>query len=650
MPKKIKVRQPHIEEAEPVETEFVEKPLPEEKTISRADFSADTDDELLEIYEDENGRIIDVKKINRGRGRSKFGAFFRALLITLVVGALAYGAYFYFFNYRPKNSNLLELSVNAPAQVQTGEELLYEVNYKNNSQSNLEGVKIEITYPDNFVFTESLPSPSQNQNSWDIGSLGANQTGSLKIKGKMLAVAGSDNLLLASGTYRWQSFSLEFKTETSAVVSVKDLGFKVEAISASTALLNEESRINLTFSNYQILPESLDLVVKLPPNIELLSVNPVAANNMTTLQVEKLSDNSWRLKGFDKNNANQDLDIKYRAKEKVDNQEPINLRLEALANGKNYLVWEQALSVEVLNSTLSLVLNLNDQPGDQAVNFGSTLNYSLNFVNRGQSSLKDVVIMAVVEGDMVDWNSLKDKYKGQKRNGSIIWTKDEVPELKELLPDKEGRIDFSVNVANFQESDLGKDFQIRSYAQFNVGGGEIKEGNTDNRSNVVVSKINSDLRFAEQIRYFDEDNVPVGSGPLPPKVGEKTTFKVLWRLDNNLHELNNLKVEYPLPAYINFEGREETGLGSVYYDNNSRRVVWQIDKWENNKYQQTASFYISLTPRNEDQNKIMVISNGAAVSALDVDTQENINLKSQAKTTRLEDDDIASLNNDGRVE
>ncbi|HNX11088.1 MAG TPA: hypothetical protein PKI61_03015, partial [bacterium] len=628
MPKKIKVRQPHIEEAEPVETEFVEKPLPEEKTISRADFSADTDDELLEIYEDENGRIIDVKKINRGRGRSKFGAFFRALLITLVVGALAYGAYFYFFNYRPKNSNLLELSVNAPAQVQTGEELLYEVNYKNNSQSNLEGVKIEITYPDNFVFTESLPSPSQNQNSWDIGSLGANQTGSLKIKGKMLAVAGSDNLLLASGTYRWQSFSLEFKTETSAVVSVKDLGFKVEAISASTALLNEESRINLTFSNYQILPESLDLVVKLPPNIELLSVNPVAANNMTTLQVEKLSDNSWRLKGFDKNNANQDLDIKYRAKEKVDNQEPINLRLEALANGKNYLVWEQALSVEVLNSTLSLVLNLNDQPGDQAVNFGSTLNYSLNFVNRGQSSLKDVVIMAVVEGDMVDWNSLKDKYKGQKRNGSIIWTKDEVPELKELLPDKEGRIDFSVNVANFQESDLGKDFQIRSYAQFNVGGGEIKEGNTDNRSNVVVSKINSDLRFAEQIRYFDEDNVPVGSGPLPPKVGEKTTFKVLWRLDNNLHELNNLKVEYPLPAYINFEGREETGLGSVYYDNNSRRVVWQIDKWENNKYQQTASFYISLTPRNEDQNKIMVISNGAAVSALDVDTQENINLKS----------------------
>ncbi len=629
--------------------DFVERPLPEIKEDSRHE-SMTGDDELLEIYEDEQGRIIDVKKINRVRGRSKFSAFMKTLLITLFIGAVAYGAYFYFFNYRPKNSNLLNLSIVAPVQVLAGEELVYEVKYQNNSQSSLEAVRIEIAYPDNFVFTESLPAPDQNQNTWNIGSLNAGQQGSLQIKGKLLGIAGNDNLLLARGSYRWQNFSLEFKTEASAVVNIKDLGFSVEAMSASTALLNEESHINLVFSNYQILPDSLDLVIKLPTNTELLKVKPLTVNNISPLKAEKLSDNSWRLSGFDKNSASQELGIKYRAKEKVDNQEPIILRLESLANNKNYLIWEQSLSIEVLNSTLNLTLNLNGQPNDQAVNFGSTLNYSLSYSNRGQESLSDVVIMAVVEGDLVDWSSLKDRYKGQRRSNSIIWTKNEVPDLRELLPDKEGKIDFSINIPSFNESDLGKDFQIRSYAQFNVGGADIKEDNTDNRSNTIVSKINSDLRFSEQIRYFDEDNVPVGSGPLPPKVGEKSVFKVFWRLDNNLHELNNVRVEYALPAYIGFDGREESDFGNVYFDTNSRRIVWSFDHWDDASYQHQASFYISLTPRSEDRNKIMVLSNGAAVSALDIDTQESISLKSQAKTTRLEDDDIASLNNDGRVE
>lgn len=629
--------------------DFVERLLPEAREESRRESMAG-DDELLEIYEDEQGRIIDVKKINRVRGRSKFSAFMKTLLITLFIGAVAYGAYFYFFNYRPKNSNLLNLSIVAPVQVLAGEELVYEVKYQNNSQSSLEAVRVEIAYPDNFVFTESLPAPDQNQNTWNIGALNAGQQGSLQIKGKLLGIAGNDNLLLARGSYRWQNFSLEFKTEASAVVNIKDLGFSVEAMSASTALLNEESHINLVFSNYQILPDSLDLVIKLPTNTELLEVKPLTVNNISPLKAEKLSDNSWRLSGFDKNSASQELGIKYRAKEKVDNQEPIILRLESLANNKNYLIWEQSLSIEVLNSTLNLTLNLNGQPNDQAVNFGSTLNYSLSYSNRGQESLSDVVIMAVVEGDLVDWSSLKDRYKGQRRSNSIIWTKNEVPDLRELLPDKEGKIDFSINIPSFNESDLGKDFQIRSYAQFNVGGADIKEDNTDNRSNTIVSKINSDLRFSEQIRYFDEDNVPVGSGPLPPKVGEKSVFKVFWRLDNNLHELNNVRVEYALPAYIGFDGREESDFGNVYFDTNSRRIVWSFDHWDDASYQHQASFYISLTPRSEDRNKIMVLSNGAAVSALDIDTQESISLKSQAKTTRLEDDDIASLNNDGRVE
>jgi len=53
---------------------------------------------------------------------------------------------------------------------------------------------------------------------------------------------------------------------------------------------------------------------------------------------------------------------------------------------------------------------------------------------------------------------------------------------------------------------------------------------------------------------------------------------------------------------------------------------------------------------DDNRNKIMVISGGAIISALDIDTQETIVKTSQVQTTKLDDDDIASLNNDGRVQ
>lgn len=53
----------------------------------------------------------------------------------------------------------------------------------------------------------------------------------------------------------------------------------------------------------------------------------------------------------------------------------------------------------------------------------------------------------------------------------------------------------------------------------------------DNKSNVIKNLINSDLSLSEKILYFNEDNVPVGSGPLPPKVGEKLVLKFIGWLE-----------------------------------------------------------------------------------------------------------------------
>ena len=62
----------------------------------------------------------------------------------------------------------------------------------------------------------------------------------------------------------------------------------------------------------------------------------------------------------------------------------------------------------------------------------------------------------------------------------------------------------------------------------------------------------------------------------------------------------------------------------------------------------TAEFSVSVTPAEDDKDKIMVITPGAKAEALDKETQSVITKTGKAKTTRLEDDEIGG--SDGQVQ
>ena len=82
----------------------------------------------------------------------------------------------------------------------------------------------------------------------------------------------------------------------------------------------------------------------------------------------------------------------------------------------------------------------------------------------------------------------------------------------------------------------------------------------------------------------------------------------------------------------------------------TRQVVWEIGLLPVSVYQASAEFGINLTPSENDRNKILILSSGATVSATDSETKSTIVIKSGPKTTKLEDDEIAGMNNNGRIQ
>ncbi len=609
------------------------------------------EESLSEIYRNEKGEMIDVDHLNIKKKRGVIFWFLNFLFVGLILIVLSLGAYYYIYN-SGTDSTAVDLIIESKEKVNANEEFVYKLKYRNLSSVALTNVRVNVNYPEDFVFQEADPAPTEDKNVWNLGRISPRDWGEINIKGKMIGKQRSSGMLFAEMDYTPENFSSEFKKEASFSTSIKGVGFSADFNYPTSVLVGEENEILITLDSHEDnFFDRFEMEFEKDPNVRILGLEK---EDGSEISLEETPDASWIISNF---GQEEELTLKYKVVEKKTDNENMNFKFSYTGeDGEKIIFFEKSLEFEAMKSDLNLTLIVNGSQKNEPVDFGQTLNYSIVYSNRGEAAMGDVVIMAVLESDFLDWTTLENPDKGRERGNTITWTKDEIPSLEKIEIGDEGAIDFSIDVASFRESDLGGAFEIKSFAQYDIGSlerpGDIStstEEIEDDKSNTIINEINSDLSLDEEVRYFNEDNMPVGTGPLPPQVGEETTFKVYWTLNNNLHELNDLQVEMELPDYVEWDEKNRTSVGSVAYNKADHKVVWQIGRLPITVYRADAEFSISISPEEGDKNKVIVLTDGSVVSAKDVDTGARIEEETIPKTTKLEDDDIASMSSDGRV-
>ena len=650
------------------EASFLERPLPESEDVSRFDdlvkkeaMLEDTENNLFAIYSDNNGDPVDVSRVKK-RKRIPLISFFKKIFVVTILACAIYGAYFFYFNNQNNDDSLL-FYINAPEKAVVGELIDYEIIYDNTSDLILNNVTVELVLPESFVLTES-DHDLDSFKKWKIEKINPKEKSSLKLKGYLVSALDSANVINARFTYTPSNFSSEFKKEASANTVISGLGFLVNLDYINTALVEKNNELKINFSAFQgnnlqdiylEITGSDNFQINKKINNEINQGNDTGAGDSKVenkdIVIEKVGDFLWSISNLPMEDGERlSVPLDFSFKEKKNEKEDISFKLfQKGENNKELIFWEKTLSFDLVNSDLNIELSLNNNKSDQAIDFGSELNYSLGYSNNGESVLYDVALMAVIKGNFIDWSTLKDPLGGSVAGSAIVWTKEDLPILSELAPGESGEIKFSVNLNNFSLNNISTDNEIVSYAQYGLNG-PLENDSEDNRSNTIHSKLNSDLSLSEKIVYFNDDNLPVGSGPLPPKVGERTSVRVMWTIKNNLHDLENAEAFMILPTGINWESDFNTNVGRIFYDEDTRMVTWRLGYLPLSVYRADAEFSISLTPKESDRDKILILSPGSVVKATDIITKSEISRKIQAKTTKLEDDEIAGLSNNGRVE
>lgn len=160
------------------------------------------------------------------------------------------------------------LDISGPEQTNSGEEVGYDIFYRNSSDKDIDNARIQVTFPDSFKPSQSDPPASLSNNVWNLSTLKANQSGKISVKGMYTSSPGqSYNLkvdLLAlddQGDYFTQS-STNFTTS----ISTQPISVEVKTSSVKDGVVDPGGQVSAEVNyrnNTQTLQTGVQVVVEL---------------------------------------------------------------------------------------------------------------------------------------------------------------------------------------------------------------------------------------------------------------------------------------------------------------------------------------------------------------------------------------------------
>lgn len=164
----------------------------------------------------------------------------------------------------------------------------------------------------------------------------------------------------------------------------------------------------------------------------------------------------------------------------------------------------------------------------------------------------------------------------------------------------------------------------------------------DNQMQQVISlpdfNISSNLQMKASVYYHSPQGDQLGIGPLPPIVGVPTTYWLITKAINNGNGLKNLSFSAQLAPNVELSGEQSLLAGRYSYNQETRRLIWQVDSLEARGGDYIANFALVLTPANDQVGRNAVLLKNLQYHADDTLTGQVISAQLSDLDSSLPDD------------
>ncbi|HFC76906.1 MAG TPA: hypothetical protein ENJ27_01615 [Candidatus Moranbacteria bacterium] len=533
----------------------------------------------------------------------------------------------------------INISITGKENVNSAQAINYFIEYENKNRTALKNVEILLNYPENFYpeKSENLERVSDRSSKILIGNLKAHSKGKIEIKGKFYAAENYTAYLQATMRYTPANFNSIFQIKSQIGVRILSSPIKIKLKIPKEALNESSIEYEINYTNDGSIPlNDLNLKVVYPDGFTYQGAEPAPID-----QLEK--GNIWHLGELKVNDTNV-IKIKGKINGNRNDVKLIKAIIFKNGNNKKEIIYSKTDGLtKIVVPPLMITHKVNGESFSN-VNLGDVLMYKINYANKGDINLRDVIIRLKIDSPIIDYQNMKLKTGAfEDASKTITWKASDIEKLKNLEPGATGIIDLEIPLKKeIKITDAtDKNFTIKSLVTISSSDVPYDAlGASKNISNEVIIKLNSKISLENQI--FFNDKIIGNSGPIPPKIGKETTYTVHWRIYNLSNNISNTQVKTHLPTWVKWKGKTSPENENITFNSRTNEIIWNVGGLSAGtgylSPTKDCSFQIGIVPEINQINKPIDLLLETTLIAKDDFTSSVSTVKSGIKTTRIPND------------
>lgn len=552
--------------------------------------------------------------------------------IAFFLLSLGIAAYMFFGGGNTVSSGNIDVAIVGPTTVSGGDTLNYSVIIRNRNNVELQSVVLQVEYPSGTRKAGDLSTELLRERI----PLDNIPTGGKVERDLSAAMFGEKD------SVKQIIFTLEYRLKDSNALFSKQKNYEIGIKSSPVILLADYPK---EVTSGQEIPITLSIVSNTSETLNNVLLNaefPFGFSTTNPDPAPSFSNNVWNLGSIESGGKKV---VKIKGVLQGQNEEERTFRFSTgIAGNKdpNKIGSEfTALqgSISIKRPFLGLVLNLGGtSDGDFSAKSGEQISANLVWSNNLPSSVYDVSLEVKLSGSALDRNSIAVLGGGFYRSvdNTIVWDKNDIPELKEIAPGAKGAFSFSfATLANLSTSQRNQEIILTVVMK----GSQVQAGATPIS---IESQITRSVKIASALTLTDKATRSTGPfenmGPIPPKADNKTTYTIIWTLTNSLNDISGTIVKATVPNYISWEGLTSPESEKISYNPTTREIIWNAGDIKGGagitSSSRQVSFQIGLTPSLSQVGLAPTLLSPATVTGTDKFTSKDVVFSKPEITTR----------------
>jgi len=588
--------------------------------------------DLRVIYEGRDGNVPDMSRLNARKKSGLRRFLIKGILFLFVLSALAWTGFFVFSNGLFQKRDTLSVKIDGPTDVHAGQSVSYAIHYENTGDVPLASLDLSASFPPGFHLTSAVP-PANDKNTWTIGSLTPKSDGVVTVNGIFLSEVPSSERIQALFTYKPANFNSTFQQIETAKVDITDSILSLAIKGPEKALPGDEVQYVITAGHTEKDPTfNLRVIPNLPAGFTVTTTDPAFETGQTY----------WNLAEIDPNQP-KSFSIKGTFNSSAVGAQPVGGSIGYMQDDVYLKQKDATANTDMQGGAVGFHLIINGTDKDQALDAGKTIRGSIDYANQGTDPIGDVSFALKIDGAgktiPIDWNKA-DLRNGKQNGGEVDWNGNTTADLKELKPNDNGVIDFSLPLLSGVSDSSADHITFKLITTIS----KLADGSAPRtiESNPINISISSNVGFQAEARYFNQEDQPVGTGPLPPRVGQTTSYRVFWNINNSLHDLSGIKISTTIPKNVTWADKKSTDIGAIDFNTTTRTATWSIGKLPKSIPSAGAWFDLTITPKTADIGKFVTLTNSTSFTAKDTKTNTDLTNSVSELTTELPSDSNAN--------